>query len=282
MDAYDKAVRIQKIREKTQQKNIANNDDSNKNEHSPTPPPIDGLINDTKSNTNNNDDPTTSIKPTQQNQIQTMINPTVNNMYSHLYTNPLLMNPYKIAASMYSDTFDPLNPSNPKYNNINKLNINPQHKFRQFVNIKSPMINSPIINSPIIKSPTIKPQPPSNIYRSNIYPSNTYKNTNKQKNEDITKMSKPKREIEVIMDPKLRSLMPSSMRFKRKFDKPTQVRPKKKRKLDIAPDVDDKNAKNSSKLISNEKQSVNSNNLLDNGNADAAYDKFMNEINDLL
>merc|ERR550525_805191 len=60
----------------------------------------------------------------------------------------------------------------------------------------------------------------------------------KKKDEDITKMGPVARPIEVIMDPKLKALMPSSMRFKRKFVKPKAAQPAKKRKLDIAPDVD--------------------------------------------
>merc|ERR1712087_376888 len=64
-----------------------------------------------------------------------------------------------------------------------------------------------------------------------------------RKDDDITRMAKPKHELEVIMDPKLRALMPSSMRFKRKFAK-KPVRPAKKRKLDIAPEVDDGKEKN--------------------------------------
>ena len=92
-------------------------------------------------------------------------------------------------------------------------------------------------------------------------------------------MGKVERPLEVIMDPKLKALMPSSMRFKRKFVKPTAARPAKKRKLDIAPDVDTVAGSGRKKTESKGHSEKSGYNPV---NADAAYDKFMDEISGLI
>jgi len=183
------------------------------------------------------------------------------------------------------DAFDPMNPANPSYNyllsknndsrdpmsrNRNPSNINTDNQHSQF-NQQQP--NIPTQHIPH----TQQPLPPSQSTNQQKPPPVVVQQK-KKKDEDITKMGPVARPIEVIMDPKLKALMPSSMRFKRKFAKPKAAQPAKKRKLDIAPDVDNVDG---GKGIGN-KSNRNTKNSYNAVNADAAYDKFMDEISGLI
>ena len=170
------------------------------------------------------------------------------------------------------DAFDPMNPANPTYNFLlskqkgNQINPPPPsdiHPYQQQIPVRTQHI--PHTQQALPTQPVSQPQP-----QPVVVP--------KKKDEDITKMAPVERPIEVIMDPKLKALMPSSMRFKRKYAKPKAARPAKKRKLDIAPDVDgSKDGK-----VLQKKTDRNSRTSYNAVNADAAYDKFMDEISGLI
>lgn len=168
------------------------------------------------------------------------------------------------------DAFDPMNPANPTYNFLlskqkgNQINPPPLSNMNPYQQqIPVPTQHVPHTQQPISTQPVSQPEPV-------VAP--------KKKDEDITKMAPVERPIEVIMDPKLKALMPSSMRFKRKYAKPKAARPAKKRKLDIAPDVDG----NKDGKVPQKKTDRNSKTSYNAVNADAAYDKFMDEISGLI
>ena len=271
-EAYERAIRIKKIKEKTQQ--IAAKESNSQNqETSPTPPPIEGY----EPSSNNKSDAAPHAHPQELIPIAHPMPVPPPNVYGSLYANPLLMPQYGMNA-IYSDTFgtnpntnsainpiskrreqrdasDPMNPANPKYNFIRHRDdeIVP-HSFHQQMN---ECVDNRIMH---------KPQTVCSVQKRNA---------------DITKVKKPKHEIEVIMDPKLKMMRPSSMRFKRRFEKPKNVMPAKKRKLNIAPDVDEE--KNATNVKS---EPVNHRNMGGNefmsGNADTAYSQFMDEIDSLI
>merc|ERR1712129_370618 len=172
---------------------------------------------------------------------------------------PLSKRQRRIQRKLQSEHFDPMNPNNPKYNVSHKLK-------KQIHQVSSHPVQSQFVPQPIIDA--------NNNNISATAPA-VFKPKVQKLDEDITRMKKPKHEIEVIMDPKLKMLRPSSMRFKRKFVKPKVIPPAKKRKLNIAPDVDKEKNVSNTNSISNSNWNVSE-------NKDAAYDKFMDEIGSLI
>ena len=150
--------------------------------------------------------------------------------------------------------FDPLNPVNPGYNFIRQKT---SHK--------------PIHSK-------------SNIIPTNINSNNNIHISNTNNSIPSNVLKKPKHKLELIIDDKMKSLMPSSLLIKRQ-----KIKPKKKKKVrlrNIAPDIDTTsiNNKTSNDISINDINSISNNNNNNNNlkSTDTAYNEFMNDLKDLL
>jgi len=203
-----------------------------------------------------------------------------------------------------ADQFDPLNPSNPGYNYIrnegvniltDQNHLNNTEEQQDEENDMSKNIYGENFSTNNNRSQTGYPAPTEREkwnqqhgitlqqqyeIAQRHYPTNPTSNLSINTNHDINNeemigpsLPNNKRKLEVIIDSKRKALIPRSLLVKRKEPLlTTNIRPKKKLRLDIAPDVDG--------LDTNVPLPPQFNNTI--VAADDAYADFMDDINELI